>query len=399
MNSRSALIRSWLLSLLVLGCARGVAAQGAEWDEAISAFRKGIAADVMRDHVGGIAVGVVVDGDLVWARAFGQADRDRPVPMGTATISRVGSISKCVTAVLLMRLVDRGVVSLEDPVTRWLPEFAEVRDARPGAAAVTLRQLASHTAGLSREPALDSAASGPIAGWEAKILESIPHTRIDTLPGARFQYSNIGFGILGLALSRAAHRPFVDLVEEEVFGPLGMTSSTFVVGPELAPRLAVGYENLPDGSIDADRPAREHAGRGYKVPNGGVYTTLADLGRLIGALSGEPGLRILSEASRREMLTVQTPGSPDDGYGLGLFLRKDGKGRLLASHNGSVSGYTAAIAFDPDARVGVVVLRNYQSGTTDPQAASRLVARLRALRTDAPVGVLLQLRPRSSPVF
>lgn len=370
--------RAAVLALVVFGVAGRTAAQRPPWDEALARFSSEIAADVAQDDVGGIAAGVVLDGDLVWARAFGRADRERGTPMGSATILRVGSISKTVTAALLMRLVDRGVVSLDDPVTRYLPEFTAVRDARPGAPPVTLHHLASHTAGLIREPELEGAASGPIAGWEDRILASIPRTRFDSVPGMRYQYSNIGFGILGLALSRAAHRPFIELVEEEVFRPLGMTASTFVVGPELAPRLAAGYENQRDGTIDAGQPAREHAGRGYKVPNGGVYTTLADMGRFIGALSGEPGLRILSEASRREMLAVQTPKDPARGYGLGLTIRKDAEGRTLASHGGSVAGYTAHIAFDPDTRIGVVLLRNYQRGATNLQdAAARLVGELR----------------------
>jgi CubicO group peptidase (beta-lactamase class C family) len=370
--------RAAVIALVAFGVGGRTAAQRPPWDEALARFSTEIAADVSRDDVGGIAAGVVLDGDLVWARAFGWADRSGREPMGTATISRVGSISKTVTAVLLMRLVDGGIVSLDDPVTRYLPEFAGVRDARPEAPPVSLRHLASHTAGLIREPELEDAASGPIAGWEDKILASIPRTRFDSVPGMRYQYSNIGFGILGLALSRAAQRPFIELVEEEVFRPLGMTASTFVVGPDLVPRLAVGYENHGDGTVDVDQPAREHAGRGYKVPNGGVYTTLADLGRFIGALCGEPGLAILSEPSRREMLAVQTPEDPDRGYGLGLTIRRDAEGRTLASHGGSVAGYTAHIAFDPDARVGVVLLRNYQRGATNLQdAAARLVEELR----------------------
>jgi CubicO group peptidase (beta-lactamase class C family) len=348
------------------------------WDAFLQRFGATLQADVAADDVGGIAAGVVVDGDLVWARAFGWADRDRHVPMGTASISRIGSISKTVTATLMMRLVDQGVLSLDDPVSRYLPEIREIADPRPGAPPVTFRLLASHTAGLIREPELEGAASGPISGWEQKILASIPKTRFDSVPGMRYQYSNIGFGILGLALSRAAGRPFIDLVEDEVFRPLGMTASTFVVDSTLAPRLAAGYANRRDGTIDSEVPAREHAGRGYKVPNGGVYTTLEDLGRLMGALSGEPGLRILSDASRREMLRVQTPEDPRRGYGLGLFVEMDPAGREIAGHGGSVAGYTAYIAFDPDARIGVVLLRNYQQGATNlGRAAEDLVAQLR----------------------
>lgn len=364
-----------VLGLLLAGVPSPSGAQtatvGAGWDPLLARFAESLERDVREDGVGGIVAGVAVDGDLVWARGFGWSDRELRVPMGTAALSRTGSISKSVTAVLMMRLVDRGLVALDEPVERHLPEVGGFAEARPAAAPITFRQLASHTAGLIREPRLEGAASGPIEGWEEKVLASIPRTAFDSTPGARYQYSNIGFGVLGLALSRAAGRPFIELVEEEVFRPLGMTGSTFVVGPELEPRLAAGYANGRDGSIDATTPALEHAGRGYKVPNGGVYSTVADLGRFAGAMSGVPGLRILSEASRREMLAVQTPEDPARGYGLGFTVELGDDGRLLASHGGSVSGYTAHLAFDPDAGVAVVLLRNYGSGATDLGRAAR----------------------------
>jgi CubicO group peptidase (beta-lactamase class C family) len=347
------------------------------WDEALASFADNLAADVAADDVGGIAAGVVVDGDLVWARGFGFSDRDSRTPMRASAVSRVGSISKSVTAVLMMRLVDQGVIALDDPVERYLPEARGFADARPGTPPITFRQIASHTAGLIREPRWPGAVVGPIELWEERVLESIPLTAFDTVPGARYQYSNIGFGTLGLALSRAAGRPFMRLVRDEIFMPLGMTGSTFVLG-DLETRAAVGYANRSDGSIDAEQPAREHAGRGYKVPNGGVYSTLADLGRLMGAMSGVPGLRILSDDSRREALAVQTPEDPDAGYGLGFSVAVDDQGRTIAGHGGSVAGYTANIQFDPDARIGVVLLRNYNTGRTDLGGVA--VAMVEALR-------------------
>lgn len=383
-GSRIAERRRWLLGLLLVSALVGtpVAAQNAAWDREIADFAEQLSVQVSEDDVGGIAAGIVVDGDLVWARGFGWADRDGRVPMSPSAVSRTGSISKSVTAVLMMRLVDQGVIALDEPVERYLPEFARVSDKRPGAETVTFRHLASHTAGLIREPTnVAEMVRGRLELWEERIVESLENTAYDSIPGARYQYSNIGFGALGLALSRAAGKPFMDMVQSEVFDPLGMTGSSFVVvGGELEPRLATGYVNRRDGSIDAEQPAREHEGRGYKVPNGGVYSTVADLGRLLGAIAGVPGLRILSEASRLEMISVQTPEDPSRGYGLGFSVRADGDGNKIVSHGGSVAGYTAHMAVDPDARIGVVLLRNYQGGATNlGRAAQGLVERLAAL--------------------
>src|SRR5262249_45625710 len=148
---------------------------------------------------------------------------------------------------------------------------------RPGASPPTMRQLASHTAGLVREPSLPNAAAGPIAQWEEKIIASIPTTRFDTVPGARYSYSNIGFAALGLAVSRAVGVPFMTLVTDGIFQPLGMQSSTYIIDDRLRSNLSVGVTR--GGGPD---PALEHQGRGYKVPNGGIYTTVGDLARFVG---------------------------------------------------------------------------------------------------------------------
>lgn len=348
------------------------------WDSHLDAFAAGLSEGVAEDSVGGLVAGVAIDGDLVWAAAFGWADRDRRLPMQTSAVSRTGSISKSVTAVLMMRLVDEGVIELDDAVQLHLPEMEGMVDRRPGASPVTFRHLASHTAGLVREPDWQESVVGPIDRWEERVLQSIPRTAYDSIPGARYQYSNIGFGMLGLALSRAAGRPFMQMVDDEIFTPLGMTGSAFVVnGGELEPRLAAGY-TVRSGVVSGEQPAREHAGRGYKVPNGGVYSTVADLARFLGSVSGVPGLRILEEESRREMIRVQTPEDPSDGYGLGFRITVDEEGRRIVSHGGSVAGYTAHMAVDPDAGISVVLLRNYGGGAINlGRAAQDLLRELR----------------------
>jgi CubicO group peptidase (beta-lactamase class C family) len=368
---------SALLLTLVLG--RGAFAQDAlpsSWRPAAERFAAQIEADVENDNVGSITVGITRGDGLVWVRSFGWADRQRKVPASAETIYRIGSISKSFTAVALMQAVQRGQIKLDDPVVKYLPEATGFADARIGAAPPTMRQLASHTAGLIREPQLENAAAGPIADWEAKVIASIPTTRFDTVPGARYSYSNIGFGILGLAVSRASGTPFMQLVEDGIFKPIGMNSSTFVIGERLRKNLAVGYANGPDGTIDAELPAREHDGRGYKVPNGGIYSTVGDLARFIALLTGSLGDTVLNPQSRAEMMRVQTPGDSTNGYGLGFVLTTDDAGRCTVGHGGSVAGYAAYLAFNPDMRAGVILLRNYGSGRTNLARAGTLLSEL-----------------------
>ena len=363
-----------LVLVFALFAPRAAAAQQSALDKAITQFAERIVADVEADAVGSIVAGVVVGDRLVWSRAFGWADRDWRIAADTRTIYRIGSISKSVTAVAMTRLIQRRVVALNDPVVRWLPEFATLSGDSVAVRSITLGQLASHTGGLIREPQLEGAAAGPIDGWESKILASIPETSLRTAPGETYAYSNIGYGILGLTISRAARVPFMTLVTDGVFRPLGMTSSYFVVPADAWPRVATGYANGSRGSIDAELPAREHAGRGYKVPNGGIYSNVGDLGRFIALMTGALGDDVLSPASRAAMLSVHTSDSTTSGYGIGFQIATDSAGNRFVSHGGSVAGYTANILFHPETRIGVMLLRNYNSGRTNLAAASRTLA-------------------------
>ncbi|MYH08676.1 MAG: beta-lactamase family protein [Gemmatimonadales bacterium] len=334
----------------------------------IDAFSRQIAADVEADGIGGITAAVFKGDQVLWSQGFGWADPENRVPAGVRTIYRTGSISKSVTAILMADLVEEGTVALDDAVVDHLPEVAGFGDPPADMAPITLRQLASHTAGLIREPELEGAAAGPIEDWGYKILASIPHTRYDTMPGARYQYSNIGYGVLGYALQRAAGTSFMDLVEDRLFEPLGRRTSTYIAGPALWRRAAVGYVNWDDGTVDPDLPALEHEGRGYKVPNGGVYATVGDLATFAAAVMGMTEHELLEPATRRDVMTVQTPEDPDAGYGLGFSIRpvalEGGDDVRFVGHGGSVAGYNMYLVFEPESGYGVALGRNYNRGAT-----------------------------------
>ncbi len=367
MNRNQSLGRvSWIA--IALGLFGAVAAKGmsAVQDPAVlSDFSQRLAISVEGDGVGGVTAAVFQGDQVLWAQGFGWADPAAGVPAGVRTIYRTGSISKSITAVLMADLVDEGVMALDDLVSSHVPEVEGFAEPPEGLTPITFRQLASHTAGLIREPGLEGAASGPIEDWGYKILASIPHTTYYALPGTGYRYSNIGYGVLGYALQRAVGTSFMELVEERIFRPLGMHSSTFIVGPAQSHRLSVGFANRGAGAPDAETPALEHDGRGYKVPNGGVYSTVGDLATFAAAVMGRTDHELLSAEIRTEILTVQTPEDPANGYGLGFSVREvelgDGTVRF-AGHGGSVAGYNMYLVFEPESGVGVALGRNYNSG-------------------------------------
>jgi len=333
-----------------------------DFQSAITGFSEKLEKDVAEDNIGGLSVGIFVQDALIWSKGFGIADRERDVPVSADHIFRVGSITKSFTAVLMMYMVEKGIIELDDPVEEYLPEISGLKNRLKGLQPVTFRQLASHTGGLVREPDLPGAASGPVERWAEKTLECIPYTAYQSVPGTEFSYSNIGYALLGLALSRAAGEPYEQLLHDYVLKPLDMNDSFLVLTPEFEPWLASGYRVGKDGSIDAAQPYIEHRGRGYKMPNGALYSTVADLAKYLSFISGARQVKLISDATRRDMLTPQTPLGE---YALGFRISKDDKGFTTIWHGGSVAGYNALVMFEPVTKVGVIMLRNYKGGKID----------------------------------
>lgn len=344
---------------------------------AIAAFARQLEADVAADSAGALSAAVVAGDRVVWSGGFGVADPRTGAPATPETVYRAGSITKLVTGMTLVRLARRGVVRLEDDVAAYVPEVAGLAGLQATWPPITLADLAGHTAGLAREPGWSEAGVGPRATWRERVLASLPVTAARTRPGAAHRYSNIGYGILGLALERAAGRPFEALVGQEVLDPLGMADSGFEAGTERPDRVAVGTVNVEEGVADPRVPRAEHRGRGYRLPGEGLYSTVEDLARVVMALTGALGEVYLDAPSRARLLADRSPDDEDrTGYGLGVQLTRLG-GVLVAGHSGTTPGYTSYLAFDPVSGVGVVLLRSYNRGETNLGAeAQRLVLEL-----------------------
>ncbi len=340
----------------------------AEINSVILEFRNQIEKEVQEDKNNGSITLTILKGDQTfWSGAYGYADFTNSIKADASKIYRTGSISKTFTAFLMMQLVEEGIIQLKDPIEKYLPEIAEL-EGYADSTKITFHHLASHTSGLIREPKLRNAASGPIEQWEEKILASIPETSFKSGMDQAYSYSNIGFGILGLALSRAAEKPFMELVEEKIFKPLNMNNSFWIVPESKMSELAVGMMSNGKGQIHK-QAAKEHTGRGYKVPNGGIYSTPNDLMKFMNAIMGYGG--VLKQESLSAMLQGQTP---KDNYGYGLSLFEDDQ-ISTAGHGGSVAGYNCYMLFDKESQYGVILMRNYNRGKTNLGRASRELIR------------------------
>lgn len=361
-----------ILSILILSCSSNNTTNSKfnlSEQEIIDEFANQLSKDVADDGINGsISAAIVKQDKIIWSDAAGYLDPHNKILADTNSIYRIASITKPFTAFLLMQLHQEKILNIHDPVEDYFPEIKELIG-YSDSTKITFHQLASHTAGLVREPKLKNAASGPFELWEDKILQSIPKTEIRTKPGTRFKYSNIGYGILGLAISKAANRTYDDLLNQKIFRPLNMTNSYLVVPNEKRKNVSEGMDGGPMGEIDYDYPMEEHKGRGYKVPNGGIYTTPNDLAKFMISNLGY-NKNLLDSTNLSLMQSIQTPENDYwDNYGIGYVIYKH-KGRVYIGHSGSISGYSAYYLFDKDSKYGVMILRNYNWGITELEVRS-----------------------------
>jgi CubicO group peptidase (beta-lactamase class C family)/D-alanyl-D-alanine dipeptidase len=328
---------------------------------------------------------VLVDKDsIVWARGFGHANPRDSVPATAQTIYRVGSVSKLFTDIALMRLVERGALDLDAPITQALPDF---HPANPFGGTITLRQLMTHHAGLVREPPVGSyfdSTAPPLAD----VVASLNRTALVYRPGSRYKYSNGALQVVGLALERAAGEPFPRYMHDSVLVPFGMTRSAFFEpGPELAPEVATAFMWASDGRRFAAPTFRRNA------PSGTLYTSVLDLGRFLAALFADSN-PVIGRATLERMWVPQfaDSGAPE-GNGLGFFVsRFDGHARV--GHDGAIYGFATTLAALPDEHLGVVVVTTTDgaNSVTDRIADAALRAML-AVRAGAPIPEPPETRP------
>lgn len=318
------------------------------------------------DGRGSLVLGIVDGSELVYQEALGYADMERGVEATTEHVYRIGSITKQFTALALVKMAEAGLLRLTDPVELHVPEIRSVPGLAPGAPPPTLLQLATMTSGLAREPEdLPTYLVGPASGWLDVALRALEQLRFDFPPDTRYQYSNIGYAILGTALERASSRTYMDYVRSEILEPLGMTDTAFVPRPRFETRLATGYD-VEEGEVDFETPAWEHLGRGYKVPNGALYSTVADLARFVSFQLGHGPGSVLSSERLEEHLGRLNSAESDLGSGYGVGVNATRRGELVfLGHGGSVAGYRAGAYFHRPSDSGVVVLRNVTGDEVD----------------------------------
>ncbi|HYN09310.1 MAG TPA: serine hydrolase domain-containing protein [Vicinamibacterales bacterium] len=337
---------------------------------ALSDLDAQLAADFAKDGIGGVSVGVVSGAKLVWSKHYGYADMEAKRVATNDTAYRIGSITKQFTALAMLQLVEQGKMRLTDPLAKYVPEITQVQKKFDGTPPITLLQVATMHSGLSREPGCANHSVGPVSSWQKIVVDCLPMTTYANEPGTTYLYSNIGYASLGLAIERAGGQPFTDQVSQRILKPLGMGRSGWEPSAAIRQDLAHGYRRQND-KPDRSGPDRELEGRGYRVPNGALFSSVTDLAKFVAWELGDGPDGILPKAVQDANYGRAFFSSPmmTSGYGVGFMISRRSD-TVMLGHGGSTAGYHASALAHRPSKLGVVVLRNCDSCPVDATPVS-----------------------------
>ena len=328
----------------------------------------------------GAVVYVDVPGKGTWETALGTSDLSTGAPMSRSFYTRIGSVTKTFTAETILRLVDAGKLSLNDPVAKYQPEVLGVKGG--GAAHITIRELLNMSSGFfdfQEDPAFITLGTNrPDTAFDPDYVISVAmkHPLYFT-PGTDFHYSNTNTVLLGLIIQQVAGEPVADAFYQQLFGPLGMSQSSFPDRTSSAiplPHARGYYFATPEEAAALGTPTDETTWNpSWGWTAGAGISTVRDLAIWARALGSGQLLKPATFAQQKQFIAV--PGSTAR-YGLGMF---DFDGYF--GHNGSLPGYTTFVAFQPITHRTIVVITNLTTPAQSPadQLASIIIAKLATL--------------------
>ncbi|KQX38849.1 hypothetical protein ASD04_09375 [Devosia sp. Root436] len=312
-----------------------------------AAIEQILADRIDRDHANVAIAVAVIEGGVPRFVSHGTLSRDDPAPIDEHTLFEAGSITKVMTNVLLAQLVVDGRIDLDAPLTDYLPQgtILPERDGKP----ITAFDLSTHSAGFSGLPEtiLAEGAANPYSGYGAdELMAWIAAYELPRGIGEQFEYSNVGVALLAQAIAHVSGKPYAELVQQQIFDPLGMTETRLATAPGDIAGMAQGHdaagEPVPNWDMDAFAPV------------GALVTNTSDLAKFIAAASGAvesplaPAFAIMLDRTR-------PAGGPGEVIGLGWFNLIEG-GRDIVWHNGITGGYRSFAGYDRKTGNGVVVL-------------------------------------------
>jgi CubicO group peptidase (beta-lactamase class C family) len=328
-------------------------------DAALSAsaepkIERAVTAFMSKVNAPGVSVAVSRGRAVRWANGYGLADIEQFVPAKSDTVYRLASVSKPITAVAVMQLIERGLLSLDDTVGKWLP------DAPPVWRPITVEQLLTHQSGIRHYTAAEDESGNANVKHYVSLRSALAIFSGDPLihqPGAKMTYSTYGYTLLGVVIEAASGQDYVTFVTKNIFEPAGMRLSRVDDVHALIPNRSPGYATTDTGAL---RRA-SFMDSSYKIPGGGWLSTVGDLVRF--GLSVQDGT-LLRPSTFRQMTVARHVNGQNTGYGLGWIVDGWGPGTPpipgLVWHGGVQQGVTTNLYMFPDRHVVVAILANLE---------------------------------------
>ncbi len=319
----------------------------------------------------GAVLGVIIDGELAWVKAAGVRETTNNSPVTPETVFRIASMTKSFTAMSILKLRDEGKLSLEDPVSRYIPEVANLSYPTSDSQVLNIRHLLTHSEGFPEDnPWGDRQLAQSDKTMRDWIRGGIPFS---SSPGTMFEYSNYGFAMLGQIVAKVSGRPYEEYVRENILKPLGMNASTFEMSAVPREHIALGYRR--EDNAWKPEPILAHGSFGAM---GGLWTNAHDLARYVAFLMSafpprdEPERGPIKRSSAREMQQIwraqpssafrSTVDAPlqmaSGGYGYGIGVSYDCRYTQFAGHGGGLPGYGSLMRWLPEHGVGLIGMAN-----------------------------------------
>ena len=306
---------------------------------------------LVEQHIAGTSVAVLRDGKAVLLKGYGLANVEQSIPASPQTKYQIASTTKPFTATAIMMLVEAGKISLDHQAAKYLPKLpAQYSD-------VTIRQLLTQTSGVNRDLRTGNTDDFTIEEFW-KRLASAPAS---FKPGARWEYSNTGYILLGMVIESVTKKPYGDFLSERIFKPLKMKDTGYLEPPDKSKNRAIGY----DWVEDTFRPSPYFSG-GFSA--GGLISTVSDMAKWDAALNTEKLIKAKSldqmfmpaKLADGKVVSFDFRGEQSS-YGFGWFLTSY-RGHKIATHGGVVSGFSSQIMLFTDDNISIIVNSNGKSG-------------------------------------
>jgi CubicO group peptidase (beta-lactamase class C family) len=327
-----------------------------------------VRAEMERQHIPGLALLVSRNGQAVRTEGYGLANVELKVPVSPQTLFQSGSVGKQFTATAVMMLVERGKISLDDPLTKYFPAGPSWWKQ------VTIRELLSHTAGFTDYPKDFDFRKDYTEDDLLKIVEAVPAAYT---PGTNWAYSNLGFLTLGILIHHVTGQFYGDFLQENVFKPLNMSTARVINEADIIPNRASGYR-LVDGRLKNQEWVAPMVNT---TADGSLYFSILDMAKWDAALYTD---KLLKSSDLKQMWKVAAlrDGKPNSGhYGFGWFIEFR-NGHRVVEHEGQWQGFETQISRYVDDRLTVVVLTNL--GSAEPRRIADAVAAIYLTKVPAP---------------